>query len=426
MGINQRMNRDIKPTEHCHNENAKPQNPLPTWFWLVIFAGLAVRIYLAIFTEGTYDVGIWQGHAAGIQKYGLLGYYHTNKEMNHPPFISTIISRLPELSQATGIPFRILLRMPFVLIDGGTALLLLLLLGENRYRFVITSGYWLNPLAVLFSAYHGNTDSSVAFFLLLCVYLLSKQRIVWGAIVLGASLWVKLPGILVIPALVFFIPDWRKRFIFLCAVGLTGIAAYLPAILIDPAIICKNVFGYQGQIIQTTAGVPVWGTLFFFPYIWSFSPQWQKVLMPPALFYLRYNVWFCIVPIVLLSWLRRSKQPARELALTITGIYAIVYGFSNYWSFQYFAWSIPFWFFAPVSFAAPATILAGGYIYFLYSYFCGNPWLLGQWDFVGHPYWPEYIEFFRNGALLFFIFSACVFLIGGAFAQIKRLLEHRS
>ena len=55
------------------------------WFWAVIFIGLAIRIYCAVFTEGTYDVGIWQEHADGVRQLGLIGYYHANSQMNNYP-----------------------------------------------------------------------------------------------------------------------------------------------------------------------------------------------------------------------------------------------------------------------------------------------------------------------------------------------------
>jgi Gpi18-like mannosyltransferase len=390
------------------------------WFWAAIFIGFALRAYLVVFTQGTYDVGIWEAHAAGVHKEGLINYYHTNIDMNHPPFIAVIISWLWSIAQSSGIAFRILLRAPFAMLDGGTALLLLRVLHNSRYRFVVTACYWLHPLSIIFSAYHGNTDSSMAFFLMLCFYLLSKRKIILAAVSMGISLWVKLPAVLAIPAFLFFLPDGRRRLQFFCTVGIAAVVTYLPTLLDDPAVICKNVFGYHGQIIQTTSGIPVWGTRIFISYFQYLSYQWQRQLYQPVTFYASHNSLFCIVPIIFLSWLRRSKRTVPELGLTIAGVYTILYGFSNYWSFQYFAWSIPFWFFARPRFVISATLLAGGYIYALYWLLCGNPWLLGVWDFAGHPYWPKFLELFRNFALLFFFLSALVFLIRSTFEEISR------
>src|SRR6476620_6079104 len=142
------------------------------WFWVIIALGAALRFYLVVFTDGTQDVEIWERHARDVRDQGLIGYYHVDPSANHPPFISEVESLLLRAGEAAGIPFRILLRAPFALLDAGTTFLLLL--GPCRWRFVVAAAYWLNPLSIIFSAYHGNTDSAVAFFLALCVWLLSQ------------------------------------------------------------------------------------------------------------------------------------------------------------------------------------------------------------------------------------------------------------
>lgn len=387
------------------------------WFWSAILLGLAIRIYLVVFTDGTYDVGIWQEHAEGIHKYGLIGYYHANQEMNHPPLISVLICWLWNISQATGIPFRILFRSPFALLDGGTTLLLLLIFSKNRWRFVIGACYWLHPLAMIFSSFHGNTDSAIAFFLLLGVWLLSRGKMVWAAVALGASFWVKLPGVMAIPAFVFFVQGWRRRLLFLAAIGVTGVLTYVPSFFIDPLIVYKNIFGYHGQFIQTTTGIRGFGICIFFE---GLPPEWKPNLYRPAAFLFEHSWFISVLLIAVFSWLRRSCRTINQLGTTIAAAYTILYGFSNYWSFQYFAWSIPFWFFTRRWFSISATILAGGYIYSLYWLLCGNPWLLGNWDFTGHPYWPEIVIVFRNLTILFFFISACIFLLAAAYEQIVR------
>ena len=381
------------------------------WFWVIIGLGLVLRFYLVIFTEGTQDVAIWERHARDVDGLGLIAYYHVDPSANHPPFITEVESLLLRASEATGISFRILLRAPFALLDLGTAFLLLSLLAECRWRFVAAAAYWLNPLSIIFSAYHGNTDSAIAFFLLLCVLFLSKQKFVAAAIVIGISFWIKLPIVLAIPAFVFFIPNWRKRFQFLLIGGVVGLATYIPVLVQDPAIVWKNVFGYRAQILHTTAGVPAWG-----PRVLLFSmiasPQsWPVASRAPILFFLENSWLIALVLAVLITWLRRNHRGVAELCATIAMVYVIVLALSDGFSFQYFAWSLPFWFFIPRWFFIPAVVLVSGYIYFLYAYLCGNPWLLGNWDFNGHPLWPMAIVALRNVSYLVFLFGACWFLI---------------
>ena len=376
------------------------------WFWLVIALGLAIRLYLVIFTEGTQDVAIWERHARDVRDLGLIAYYHVDPSGNHPPFISEIESLLLRVSDASSIPFRILLRAPFALLDLATTFLLLQLLSACRLRLIVAAVYWLSPLAIIFSAYHGNTDSAVAFFLLLCVWFLSKNKLLAAAIAIGIGCWIKLPIVLAIPAVVLFVPDWRKRFQFLAVAGSIAVATYVPALIQDPAIVWKNVFGYRAQILHTTAGVPAWGPRVLLFSIIAAPQSWPVAFRAPILFHLEQSWLIALALVLLITWLRRNPRSIPELCATIGVAYVIVLALSDGFSFQYFAWSLPFWFFLSRWFFIPAIALVSAYIYFLYAYLCGNPWLLGPWDFNGHPAWPLSIIAIRNLAYLFFFVAA--------------------
>ncbi|PYK84281.1 MAG: hypothetical protein DME41_03385 [Verrucomicrobia bacterium] len=381
------------------------------WFWVVITLGAALRFYLVVFTEGTQDVAIWERHARDVRDHGLIGYYHGDPSANHPPFITEVGSLFLRAAEKSGVPFRIFLRAPFAMLDAMTAFLLLLLLGASQWRFLSAAVYWLNPLSIIFSAYHGNADSAVAFFLVLCVWLLSNDKLLAGAIALGVSLWIKLPTVLAIPALFFFISNWRRRFVFLTVAAVAALATYVPPLIEDPAIVWQNVFGYRAQILHTTAGVPAWGPRLLLFSVIAAPQNWPEPLHAPILLFLA-NSWLIAVALALLvTWLRRSVGSVTELCATIAGIYIVVLALSDGFSFQYFAWSLPFWFFFSRWFFIPAIILAGGYIYFLYWYLCGNPWLIGNWDFAGRPYWPFLIVALRNAAYLLFCAGAIWFLI---------------
>src|SRR5437899_3756113 len=173
-------------------------------FWTAMLIGAALRIYCLVFTNGTGDMDDWEDHAQQVLNRGLIGYYHANSFANHPPFISKVSALILQIATVTHVPFRILFRAPFALLDAGNALLLFSLLPENRWRFFVTACYWLSPTAILISAYYGNTDTAVAFFLLLPVWLATKERVLSSGAAFVASLWVKLPGILALLALLAF------------------------------------------------------------------------------------------------------------------------------------------------------------------------------------------------------------------------------
>jgi hypothetical protein len=389
------------------------------WFWIAAVLGVVVRIYLVLFTEGTTDVANWEKHARNVGTLGLIGYYHADRSANHPPFISVAESLFLRASEATGIPFRVLLRAPFALLDAGTAFLLLTLLPGSRWRFLLAAAHWLNPLAILLSSYHGNTDSAVAFFLLLSVWLLARQNIIGAAIVTGASLWIKLPSLLAIPALIFFVEGWRRRALFLGLAALAVFIGYMPAIVQDAPVIYENVFGYRGWILLTPAGVYVWGPMVLLFSLIAPPEKWPTSFQPPVLFFLNHSWQIAVLLSMFLVWLRRSRRSISELCATIATIYVIIYSFSNTWAFQYFAWSLPFWLFLPRWFFIPAILLAGGYIYSLYWVLCGDAALRGTWDFMGHPYWPAPVLWFRNAAVLFFFVAAILLLAAAVWQQIR-------
>ena len=391
--------------------------PLPSFlkhksaFWTAILIGAALRVYCVAFTNGTGDMDDWEDHAQQVVNRGLIGYYHANSYANHPPFISEVGALILQIATVTRIPFRILFRAPFACLDAGNALLLFALFPRSRWRFLATACYWLSPTAILISAYHGNTDTAVAFFLLLTVWLGTKERVLSSGAAFGASLWVKLPGILALPALLTLFRRWRIRGVFLLVAFVTALSTYLPALIRDYKIVYTNVFGYRGLILQTATGIPLWG-----PSVLLFSTlapiqTWPEKYLGPTLFFLEHSWYIAIAAILVLSWLRRNRSSPEEVCATIGMAYAVLFGFSDYWAFQYFAWALPFWFFLRWWFSIPAVLLTSAYLYSLHWLFCGNGWLLGEWDFLGHPNLPLLVLIIRNIAVSFFFVSACLFLI---------------
>jgi Gpi18-like mannosyltransferase len=394
----------------------------PAWFWLAIGLGLALRCYLFVFTEGTADVGNWEEHARGVSELGLFDYYRSTPKANHPPAVLELESLLWRAARVSGIPFRVLLRAPYAFLDVAAALILLSLLSFHPWRFVFVTIYWLNPLSLIFSAYHGNTDSAVAFSLLLAVWFLSRGKIFGVALALGVGLWIKLPGLLALPAFFFHFERWRQRLVFVLAITAVALAGYAP-IFLRPDVVAANVFAYHGGMLQTLGGVPAWGSRVLFFSLIAPPEKWPEYLHAPVVWWLQHNWQVAVVLAAGLSWLRRSRRSIPEFCATIAMIYFVVYGLTDYWAFQYFAWSLPFWFLLSAWLFAPALLVASAYVYSLYWTLCGNPWLRGQWDFLGHRDWPGLVIVFRNTAVLFFFFCACAFLLAALWNELSALVK---
>jgi hypothetical protein len=121
----------------------------------------------------------------------------------------------------------------------------------------------------------------------------------------------------------------------------------------------------------------------------------------------------CLIPIVAVAWLRRELRDVHALGATLFASFMLLYGLSSQWAFQYLAWSAPFWCFCGARYAVAGSLLLGGYIYGVYAFYCGNPWLLGVWDHVGHPFWPTWLELLRNAAVAF-CFGSAVWIVAQA------------
>ena len=146
------------------------------WLWLALALGAALRIYLVVATQGSFDVAIKLHHGSQVNRLGLLEYYRQAPVFNHPPPMGGFFAAAASLAAETGIPFRVWLRAPFAALDLATAWLLLQAFAASPWRLAIFAAYWLHPLAILFSAYHGNTDTAVAFFALLSLVGVAAGR----------------------------------------------------------------------------------------------------------------------------------------------------------------------------------------------------------------------------------------------------------
>jgi hypothetical protein len=383
--------------------------------WFVVAAllvGTAARVYCVLFTPGTYDVYIWKTHAQQINELGLVGYYKAQPTMNHPPAISLGIAQLLKLSSATGIPFRILLRAPFAILDLGTALILFVTLKNYRpWGLFVAPSYYIYPLSIINSSYHGNTDSAVAFFLVVAAVLVSRKQYASAGLACGLCLNVKLPILLAIPALTCAVPGLLPRLRFVGVLAAAGLAGYLPTLVTDADVILRNVAGYRGQIVQTPAGIPIWGMASILSeYRTVFLPLQVPIVARTLSLWIDANTPLVLLLIAALSFLRLGKNDLLQLFATLNAVYTVFYGFNNFWSFQYFAWSLPFWFTATRWFSVPAALLAGSYVYGLYWLVCGGPELRGSWDFDGHPFWPQWLMILRNLTVLFFFVAGCLYL----------------
>ncbi len=390
-----------------------PARALPNWFFGALAIGAAVRLFLLSATPGTLDVDVWQIHTMALQKKGLIAYYLNGAlQFNHPPPVAYFIQGVAWFANATGLSFAACLRFPFVLIDLATVVLLLRWLHDSPRRDFVAAAFWLHPLAIIYSGYHGNTDSAVACFAVAGAMFASRGNGAMAGAMLGLGVWIKLPVVLAGPLLLLALPDRREMLRFCTVGGAIALLGFAPALVANARAVIDAVVLYPGLEIRTRSGITTWGLLNLLPDLENLSPSGRLTVLDLRAFAKEWNSLIALGPVFLLAWLRRGATNANAMALgaNLAACFALFYGFTQSWAFQYFAWTIPFWWLAPRWFGWGASLVATAYVYGAYAWLCGDPFLLGIWDFVGKPDWPTALVLARDIANLFFAITGVVFV----------------
>ena len=335
-------------------------------FKIVLVASIIIRLYLAICTEGTYDITIWEKHANNIIKSGLTEYYKQTVDdeltFNHPPFAGELAVAILTVSKYTSIEFKILFRLLFSTLDYVIAFYIYKLLIDNKYKLFYVGLYLINPITFIFSAYHGNTDTSLGLFIVLSIYFISRQKFISAGIAFGLGVWVKWIILLALPALFFAIPENRTKRRYITSLIVTALLGYAWGLLDSPAVMIKSVFGYTGQLIQTTGGIPVWGNRIVIGWLQQLVNHADDGKLVDTI--LSFNSPIVIIAVISYSWLQRHRTDSIGISRTVGEVFIIFYGLSNYWSFQYLVWCSPFLLF--ISF--PLSLLIAGMYLRLYIY----------------------------------------------------------
>lgn len=379
------------------------------WLWAVLALGALLRVYLLGFTDGTFDVLIKLHHGTQVNRLGLLEYYRQAEVFNHPPLMGEFFAGLARLDAATGVPFRVLFRGVFASLDLVTGWLLLRACAASPWRHAIFAAYWLHPLGILLSAYHGNTDSALACLGMLSLLWTSRGHAAAAGAALGVGLWIKLPILIVAPALCLALPEWRQRARFVGAALGVGVASYLPALWLEPGLILERVVAYPGWGVETPSGVRIWGLVSVLGLANGGLARWLEA----------HNGLVCGAPILLLAWLSRGHSEPRQLGVTVCGSFLLLYGLTSRFAWQYLAWSIPFWFFLDARLTAVLTAVLGSYVYGAYVVFTGSPWLQGRWNFVQHAPWPAQLDLLRDASVLLCLAVGC-WILGAAALRARR------
>jgi len=282
-----------------------------------ITAGAIIRLIVSGISIGSRDASYWLGFAKSASDSGLLQAYRVDSMLNHPiPTLMWACAAL-KIGGKAGFPF--VFKLPIIAADLISCVLVAriwLKRADARRARLAIAAIAFNPLAILVSAYHCNTDSLMAMLCLLSMYFIAEKRnFLFSGLALGAAINVKLIPLLLIPAAFSFCEN-RREFVRLIAGLALWVIPYLPLLTVIDAI-RRNMIAYVPQHER-------WGVSLFF-YQLFLQPGWSEFAEKAVNVYSTIGrgliilgaFWFAAV-----QWRTQNalRKPARNVELAETPI----------------------------------------------------------------------------------------------------------
>jgi hypothetical protein len=330
---------------------------------------LAAKLLLAATTFGSTDVRSFLYFVLRNRATGPISVYEHVKEFNHPPPMIFALDAIHRWTEATGASFAFGLRLPSILADLGTFLLVASCLqparGFARTALVLLA---LAPVSIFVSGFHGNTDPVMIFFVVLSVALLERSQAAWLAgAAMGLALDVKIVPLVFWPTIFLWLPEGRKRAEYFGAALFVALASWSPVLLDSPALVARRVFGYSSSYGH-----------------WGLSR-----LLPAAIFegYGRFLLLGAIAGVS--AWMNRGlRRPAlfRQIGVVAFTFLALTPGFGV----QYLAWLVPFAVALPLAAGFSFHAASGAFLLAVYTFWCQlPPGASADPDWLGASFWSR-------------------------------------
>ena len=347
-------------------------------FWVVAAAlgAAALKLCIALNTEGTNDVFFFFKFAQNLTQHGLEWTYRYQPRFNHPPLTSYFLRGIYSLGavralQETGLMFPFLLRLPGIIADFVVVLLMLRL----RKRWALPT--WsllllaLSPVSIMVSGFHGNTDPVLVLFVVLAAYLCVRNQPTSCGVVLALSCGIKIVPALLLPVFFWFWYSRQRTMRFLFPFIVTVIAISIQPLLSFPLPFARNVLAYGSYW-------GLWGITY-----WLRLTGWSQFAVidyhnVPLAENIVSNALKLIIIIaaLMIAW-RRRNMDSRGLFGSIAYVWLVFFAFAPGVGPQYLVWLMPFLLVLSPTVFAYATAACSLFIFFFYNTIAaGLPWNL--------------------------------------------------
>jgi hypothetical protein len=205
---------------------------------ILLAGGLVLRLALAFLPGFGVDLGTFRAWGDSLATEGPWNFYNETSFTDYAPgymYVLWFIGEMNQIFHFTGEQYEYVLKLPSIIADTASGYLLYRLLDGQRpaMRLGATAVYVLFPAALLIGPVWGQVDSILAFFLLLSIYYISRDKPVHGAVAFTVGFLTKPQAVAALPFLAFWIirenwGNWRR--LALC----TGVPLVVMLVLITP------------------------------------------------------------------------------------------------------------------------------------------------------------------------------------------------
>ena len=247
------------------------------------------------------------------------------------------------ISYFSGVGFRVSL----LLADFLVLLLLVKMFSEHLRKFVVY--YWLSPILIYITYWHGQTDIIPVSFLILGLFLLKVNKIKKSAVSIAFAISAKISMLIAVPLFLIYLWTNKKLRSFVVPFILTLILIIL---LIQGSFLMTS--GFQEMLLGNREINKV--------YLLSvqFGENVQLYLTPLVYLVSLYLIW-------------RIKRMNFDLLLAVTGVAFFIIILMTPASLGWFVWLVPFFAIHQVHAEKTATLLTSGLAILLIAYYVFEP-----------------------------------------------------
>jgi Gpi18-like mannosyltransferase len=176
---------------------------------IALLVSFIIRMYLSQFEGHGYDISLFKTWSRGVYYTGFSHFYN-GIGSDYPPFyiyilwaIGTLYKSFISFSFDIDSPiFSILLKMPAILADIATALLIFLIVrkyGSFRLAFISMISYAFNPAIIYDSAIWGQVDSVYTLFFMLALMLFISGKQMLSGVSMALAILTKPQSLVLVP-----------------------------------------------------------------------------------------------------------------------------------------------------------------------------------------------------------------------------------